>query len=200
MTVTIEKTTKKYRGLKALTYDKIRMKQQRWDQENAAVERMLGILKPAVLLDCPVGTGRFLQTAADCGVAEYIGVDASEEMLTLAHRKITRTMKNKMTVRLDVGDARHHKCVDERVDVTLCIRFLDLIDETAMRAVMREMMRVTRRCIILTIRLGDSYIAKSNTATHDAKRFRSLVRKDGWRIIEEVPVFNAGWFIMRIEK
>lgn len=200
MSVTIEKTAKKYRGKKAETYDAIRMKQQRWDQENEAVDRMLGILRPAVLLDCPVGTGRFLQTAADCGVAEYIGVDISEEMLALARHKITRTMRNKMTIRLDIGDARQHDCVDERVDCSLCIRFLDLIDEAAMRAVMKEMMRVTRRCIILTIRLGEKYVAKSNTAEHDSRKFKDLIKRNGWRIAEQVPVFNAGWFIIRIEK
>jgi ubiquinone/menaquinone biosynthesis C-methylase UbiE len=195
MPVTIEKTAKKYRGKKAETYDEIRMKQQRWDQENENVERMLSVARSIVVLDCPAGTGRFIKACADVGVREYYGVDVSEEMLALARKKVK---KSKMSIILDVGDARHQG--DKRPDTTLCIRFLDLIDEEAMYAVMKEMMRVTSKNIIFTIRLGDKYVPKSNTAEHDAKKLRAFIKKAGWRIAEEVPVFNAGWTIMRIEK
>lgn len=195
MTVTIEKTSKKYRGRKAETYEEIRIKQQRWDEENTAVERMLRDLKPSVVLDCPTGTGRYVKACADAGVKSYIGIDVSNEMLALAKKK---KIKTAMKIYFAIGDARDLKLYNS--DVTLCVRFLDLIDESAMRAVVNEMMRVTRKAVILTIRLGNKYIPKSNTAEHDRKKFVSLINKAGWHIAEEVPVFNAGWTIMRIEK
>ena len=192
--VSIEQTAKKYRGRKASTYDAIRTKQQRWDLENAAVTRMLSVIRPKSVLDCPVGTGRFLKMYADIGVRSVQGVDVSSEMLALAHRKKPRSI----TVELEKGDATNIDCDDRSVDVAVCVRFLDLIDENAMRLVMSELMRVSKRAIVLTIRLGDEYVPKVNTATHHRKKFLSVVSKHGWRVEETVPIFLAGWVVMRL--
>lgn len=200
MMVSIRQTTLKYHGRKAETYDSVREKQARWHWENGVVERWLRELKPSSVLDCPVGTGRFIPLYANLSVQELIGVDVSAEMLALAKKKIPRAMRNHCTPRLELGDARKHECVDERVDCAVCVRFLDLIDEEAMRATVVEMMRVARRAVILTIRLGDKYVAKSNTAEHDERKFLALVRKGGWQVGERVPFRDAGWWIIKLER
>jgi 2-polyprenyl-3-methyl-5-hydroxy-6-metoxy-1,4-benzoquinol methylase len=84
--VSIEQTTRKYRGRKAATYDEIRRKQQRWHLENEAVERMMANATGTVL-DVPVGTGRYLPLWHRLGLA-CAGIDASEEMLALARATV----------------------------------------------------------------------------------------------------------------
>jgi ubiquinone/menaquinone biosynthesis C-methylase UbiE len=193
--VTIAQTTRKYRGRKALTYDSVRQRQRRWVIENEEVSRMLHVLNPVSVLDCPVGTGRFFMTyEALPKIKELYGIDASEEMLQLAHKK----MRSRPHTQLHVGDATATGLKDRACDVVVCVRFLDLIDEMAMRRVVAELCRVSRRAIILTIRLGDSYVNKSNTATHDRRAFGRLIGRLGWRVQERVPVFDAGWEIIRL--
>lgn len=197
---TLEKTTRRYHGRLAETYDAKRARQRRWHVENEVVARMLGYLHPRSVLDCPVGTGRFLKTYALLNVSAVVGIDASKEMLALARKKVPRSMKQHAEVDLFLGDASAIDASDALFDVVVCVRFLDLLDAHALDAVMRELCRVARRAVILTIRLGDEYFNKSNTATHHRRRFNALIKRLGWRVAESVPVLNAGWVIMRLER
>lgn len=196
--VSIEQTAKKYHGRKAVTYDAVRTKQQRWTLENEAVERLLGIPNGVKsVVDVPVGTGRFLPLYRRLGIIDITGVDVSEEMLKLAKRK-------RVGAHLHVGDATALAEPDGQpyeygaFDVAVCVRFLDLIDEAAMRRVMAELMRVARRAVVLTIRWGENYVPKVNTATHDRNAFKRLIKRHGWGIEETVPIFEAGWVVMRL--
>lgn len=199
--VSIVQTSRKYRGRKAETYDAVRGKQARWKIENETVSRMLGELRPRSVVDCPVGTGRFLETYATLGVASVSGYDISNEMLVLArdkNKKLHKKYPNTL-IGLYQGSALE---IDQTVsaDVAVCVRFLDLIEEKAMRVVVTELCRIACRGIVLTIRLGSEYVPKVNTSTHDKKRFRLLVTRLGWEISESVPVLNAGWEIIRLER
>lgn len=198
MTVSIESTTRKYRGRKAETYEAIRTKQERWKIENAAVHDLLRELRPKSVLDVPVGTGRFLSTYERLKIPRVLGVDASSEMLALARKKM-RTLRRTTIASLVEGDARKLKNF-HRADVGVCVRFLDLIDEAAMRAVMIALMNRIDRAIICTIRFGKTYIPKSNTATHDEAKFRALLKQHGWRIRQAIPVFKQGWNILLITR
>lgn len=192
-----ERTARKYRGRKAATYDAVRTKQRRWHLENEAVAEMTAHLKPGdLVLDCPVGTGRYLKLWSERGL-RVRGIDASEEMIAIARRKLAR-IKNARTTDLAVGDAANTGMSDDSCSAAVCVRFLDLIDEKAMRAVVKEMTRVARHTIVLTIRLGDAYVEKSNTATHDRRKFFSLVRTCGWQVAADAPVFDAGWHVLRL--
>jgi ubiquinone/menaquinone biosynthesis C-methylase UbiE len=198
MTVSIDKTAKKYHGRKAETYDAIRTKQERWDLENKIVAAMLLPLRPKTVLDMPVGTGRFLKLYADTGVAKVTGVDVSSSMIDLARKASRRITKSK--IELIVGDALSMGYADKMFDCSVCVRFLDLIDEAAMQGVVRELCRVSRRAIITTIRFGEKYVPKSNTAEHDRKKFMRLIDRQGWRVVEDVPIFNAGWTVLKMER
>lgn len=197
--VSMAQTKRKYHGRKAETYDAVRTKQQRWTLENAAVASMLTKLKPvASVMDVPVGTGRFLPLYAELNIGAVCGVDASEEMLALARKKIPRSMRQHATVELMVGDATKLDGSDATWDTVVCVRFLDLIDEDAMRAVLTELCRVARRAVVLTIRLGENYVPKVNTATHDRNAFKRLVKKLGWKVEEAYEIFDAGWVVIRL--
>lgn len=195
--VSIRQTTLKYRGQKAATYELIRKKQARWAWENEHVERMLRALRPSGVLDCPVGTGRFLPLYGNGTIRSIdcvLGIDASEEMLALAKRKGPWTMLRK-------GDASDLVGIEDKAwDVAVCVRFLDLIDEDAMRRVVRELCRVARRAVVLTIRLGPTYVPKSNTATHHEKKFFELVRRLNFEVTDLVKFRNAGWTLMTIRR
>jgi ubiquinone/menaquinone biosynthesis C-methylase UbiE len=199
--VSIAQTRKKYHGRKAETYEEVRTKQQRWDEENVAVEKLLRDVAStrSVVLDCPMGTGRFITTYRKLGVKSVIGIDVSESMLKFARFNLKKRWP-KGPVKLVVGDAEFTDLDDKSVDATVCVRFLDLIDDIAMRSVLEEMCRVTRHSVILTIRLGEKYVAKSNTATHDAKKFWALVNRLGFSVIDTVGIFNEGWIVARIER
>lgn len=194
--VSIQATSKKYRGRKAATYDAVRQKQRRWRLENEIVERMLRELRPKTVLDVPVGTGRFLELYNSLNVEIVTGIDSSDAMLSQA---ALRKSSRRMVRLLLVGDAAALEDTPKH-EVSVCVRFLDLIDEDAMRRVVRELCRVTRRAIICTIRYGDKYVPKVNTAEHDRSKFRALVRRCGFEIHEEVPIFEAGWHVVQMRR
>jgi ubiquinone/menaquinone biosynthesis C-methylase UbiE len=208
MTVSMEKTSRKYRGRKAATYEAVRQKQRRWSLENRAVEKLLPANTMSVL-DCPVGTGRFLPLYADRGIPTVHGVDVSDEMLDLARHKVARAMRTykligkvKPQIVLERGYADALRWGDRNMDVAVCVRFLDLIEEASMRQVVREMCRIARRAVILTIRLGDSYVPRVNTATHGRADFNRLVKNLGWCVEEKIPIGTdrgtGQWTVMKL--
>lgn len=202
MTVSIAKTTRKYHGRKAETYEAIRTKQERWHLENEVVSRMMAGVSTGPVLDVPVGTGRFLELYEKLAVS-VIGIDASDTMLKIAEKKIRASAKLRRrasAIELKVGDAAKLDLRNREAQASVCVRFLDLIDEHAMREVVCELCRVTRRRIVLTIRLGPRYVPKSNTAVHDEKKFRRLVESLGWHVAETVPFREQGWNIIRLER
>jgi ubiquinone/menaquinone biosynthesis C-methylase UbiE len=186
--ITYEYTKTRYRGKKAATYEQVRKKQARWALENEAVERYMAGAKGTVL-DVPVGTGRFLKLWDSMKLAAT-GIDASEEMLAIAQRKKSKAFLVKGDA-IDLGPAAN-------ADAAVCIRFLDLIPEDAMMRVLRELCRVAKERIVLTIRLGETYVHKSNTCTHDRRKFYRAVKRHGWQIEHATPIFGQGWEVIKL--
>lgn len=192
MTVNIETTSKKYRGSMARNYDTKRKKQQRWDAENAAVESMVEDLKRGTtLLDAPMGTGRFLSLWKQKGF-KFSGVDSSDEMIELAVKK-GWPRGSASVLRLDEPSKLS-------ADVVVCVRFFDLIDEKGLYAVLDNLNKIAKRRIVCTIRFGVKYEPKSNTAEHDEKKFTGWLKRRGWQVTRRVPVFNAGWHVLQLDR
>ena len=184
-----------YYGKKAEGYEAKRKPQLRWARENEIVEdyaRKAG--KIGRLIDVPCGTGRFLPLWQKLGVGHVTAFDASEDMQRIAKRKAGAS---KVTFWLG-NAAKMDEFARQQFDVANCIRFLDLIDEPMMHAVVKELCSITRREIWCTIRLGEKYVPKSNTATHDRKKFMALISRCGFRVEESTPIFNAGWVVLRL--
>lgn len=192
--VSLKQTSQKYHGKKAETYDAIRTKQARWDFENAVVGGWLRELKPKKVLDCPAGTGRFFSVYRDLDCIVH-AIDISEEMLKLAQKKVPRGSKKFF---LEKGSATDIE--DRGYDGAVVVRFLDLIDEEAMRAVVTEMARVSKKWIICTIRLGEKYVPKSNTAEHDQKKFRALIKKLGFTIADQTQFREGSWHVLLLKR
>jgi SAM-dependent methyltransferase len=189
--VTLKNTSTKYRGRMAANYEKKRSRQLRWKLENDAVRKMLAdIPKGSEILDAPVGQGRFLPLYQELGF-KVVGVDSSEEMLLLAGK---RRMKNVVLQQRNITDLK----IAKKFHTAVCVRFLDLIPEDAMRAALRALRRATKHNLILTIRLGSEYVPKVNTALHDQKKFFALIKELNWRIEEDVPIFKQGWHVFKL--
>lgn len=118
---------------------------QKWVRERAAVAELLHGLPPgSTVLDCPVGTGRFLPLYEERGLFCF-GIDVSPEMI----RSIK--LEYGQPVRLEVGDLFE---LDYQVHVAVCVRFLgDHLDPGKLR----EALAALRRCaptIICGLRYG----------------------------------------------
>jgi len=183
-----ERTAKKYIGAMAANYETKRKKQLRWHQENQIVEQMLTTLGTKTVLDVPVGTGRFLPLYRTLKLKGW-GIDSSEEMLAQARKK-----PGADRLKLSVGNVLQDDL--PKAQTAVSVRFLDLIDEPAMLIAMDKLMAAATDHIILTIRLGDSYILKSNTATHAERKFMLRIFKRGWHVVEDVPIFTQGWRVL----
>jgi hypothetical protein len=121
-------------------------------------------------------------------------------MLLLADNKLRTHYKRSGLAKLEVADIRQLPLKEKTVDTAICVRFLDLVPEETMVQAMTELSRVTRNNIILTIRLGPKYVAKSNTATHDDNKFIRLYHKLGWLMKEDIAIFNLGWHVICLER
>lgn len=193
--VTAEQTANKYHGRKAETYDAIRVKQERWHLENAIVSRYLVNAK-GPLLDVPVGTGRYLPLYAQLRIKNVTGIDSSESMVKLAKRKNSKCKAN-----LLVGSAYDLGVVTSKTFKTaVVVRFLDLIPWESVHRAMTQLSGVVNEQIVLTIRLGEKAVTKSNTATHADKDWKRLLARLGWVERERTPVFRAGWYVIDLRR
>lgn len=193
--VSLAKTTTRYRGRMAAGYDAKRRKQLRWKLEENELEVHLDQRSKIDqnILDVPVGTGRFLKLYG-LHQLKVTGLDSSEEMVKLARRKVPLDQKANMTMAtasiLDVE-------ASGKFDHVVCFRFLDLMEESILHKVMRKLAACVRvgGYVVFTIRLGVKYVAKSNTATHNERKFRLLLDNLSLKVVHEEPIFKAGWLV-----
>lgn len=93
------------------------------------------------LLDVPCGTGRFAGLLLDRGL-DYTGADLSLEMLSMARAKAP-------AARLLSADAARLPFDDASFDVVICVRFLHLVRDPALRTgFLRELRRVARLGVV----------------------------------------------------
>jgi SAM-dependent methyltransferase len=98
--------------------------------------------QPASILDIPCGTGRFAALLGARGL-RYTGADLSPAMLDRARAKTP-------AARWLVADAARLPFDDGEFDVALCIRFLHLVRDPALRvAFLRELRRVARLGVVV---------------------------------------------------
>jgi len=186
-----ESTRRKYRGEIAAGYEARRRPQVKWKAEDRIVREMLSELPPeTVLLDIPVGTGRFIPFYEERGF-RVIGLDVSDDMLAHARRKIAAPAR----ITVEVGDIFAIDLPDQAVDVAVCIRLLNLIGATDMEMALRELQRVTRSMIICNLRVW-----------HPQTRYRRPQRREdftasllpGWQIAEDREIHESDFRMFRL--
>ena len=184
----------KYYGPIASGYDAKRDKDEKWIVEQKIITEMLSDLPAgSTVLDCPVGTGRFLEFYLSKGF-KFIGVDLSGDMLIQSGLKCGASPEDlqawiaaskqaggiiPVTIdgdkgELAQGDVRNTGLPDKCVDVACNIRITRWLSPDDVVRMIREMQRVAKQRIILTARV----------ANHPHARSIELIQSalDGWRI------------------
>jgi SAM-dependent methyltransferase len=152
-------------------YEAERANKPGWLAEQAAVAEMLG---PGPVLDCPVGTGRFLDLYRDRGLA-WVGIDRSPSMLAKAARR-------SKAGRLDLGDLLHGlPFPDHLYGSAVCIRLLPWLAPAQIPVVIKELGRLAG-VIVISIRVG--YVGTRcyrGAITHSWRDFRTACKAAGLR-------------------
>ena len=140
-----------YESEQASAYDAARSSDQKWQAEHDVVAAFLTRAAPkrASILDVPVGTGRFFDLYAH-GEHSLLGIDVSSAML--AEASIKRDGFPGLDATLTLGDITALDLDAGAVDVSVCIRLLNLIEISVVEQALTELARVTRRHLIVGIR------------------------------------------------
>jgi SAM-dependent methyltransferase len=99
------------------------------------------------LLDIPVGTGRFIELYAERRF-KATGIDVSSSMLAVAKEKTALISPDTCLL---TGDILALAYPAKAFDVAVCIRLMQWMGKDDFRAALAELVRVTRRAIIISI-------------------------------------------------
>lgn len=183
-----EKTAVKYRGEVATGYDAKRTKQEKWRREQEIISKWMMLQPPGIsVLDCPVGTGRFLSLYA-AQEFQVTGIDISPDMLAQARAKVPHGAN--ITLRegsiFDLGDGEY--------EVSLAIRIMNLIERRDMQRALVELQRVTTSEIIFNLREG---VPGKYRHPHPLSAVEAALL-DGWYIAENMPIHEEDFRMIRL--
>jgi SAM-dependent methyltransferase len=116
----------------------------RWLEERAIQRALRGQQLGSRVLDVPCGTGRVTALLVKNGF-EASGCDISPAMLQVARRQLAPFIPASSLVESDI---EHLPYPDESFDAVTCIGLLMHFDATARVSALRELRRVSRRCIV----------------------------------------------------
>lgn len=186
--VNIAETRKTYFGEKASLYDIGRDVEEKWRREHEAVK---GYLQDAtgIVLDIPVGTGRFLSLYRSLGLT-CIGMDVSAEMMVQAHAKDREA-------EIRFGDIHDIPLADKSVETVVCIRLLTLIDTPDIGQAMAEMARVATKRIIVSLKMEAERRVERRSIVHPRSVF--LKNLNGFRVVSETVV-KAPYRVVLLER
>lgn len=178
---------RKYRGDVATGYDAKRETSPKWHAEDRIVKDMLKDLTTGDrVLDCPVGTGRFLPYYAERGFLVR-ALDISEDMLAEARKKIEEQTR----FRFGIGDARRLDCPDKSVDAALMIRLTRWLSPEDRTLALREMQRVARKKVIFTARVAN------HPHAYPYEDIKTALY--GWKIARDEPADGEDYRVIMLE-
>lgn len=189
-----------YEGGAASRYDSARTTDLKWAREQEIVKRYLGAVvnKESLVLDVPVGTGRFIPLYDELGCSS-IGVDVSDDMLEEARKLGGRT-------RLVRGDITSLDLDDQSVDVSVCIRLANLIPLGTVSDALDQLHRVTRSHIVLGVRTYERRAAPRQVlrrlrarlrrrpdklTIHSSESLQEILAAKGAEVVEQELVVEA---------
>lgn len=135
-----------YHGSVAINYDKDRMSEPLWNTEQDFIKSYVAEMKSnAVVLDIPVGTGRFIDYFLNKGLS-VVGMDISTDMLAIARNKYANASKKCSFV---CGNAEKINFPDNSFDYIICWRLTHLISPKSLRTILKEFSRLARKEIVI---------------------------------------------------
>jgi SAM-dependent methyltransferase len=188
----------KYLGTNASGYEAERAG-RKWQSEQAAVEELLAqVPEGSKVLDVPVGTGRLMPFHKARDFDAY-GLDVSPDMLAEA-RAYADAISAKIT--LSQGDIRQIPFEDDSFDLVACLRFLNWIDQDGVDKAVGELVRVSRKNLLLGIRyltaFGDLGLSRDDSVRLAMRSIglpRMRARK--WGLVYHDKTFVHGLFARR---
>lgn len=199
----------KYHGAVAHGYDAKREQSPKWLLEQTIICAMIADLPPgSVILDCPVGTGRFLDFYISKGF-QFIGADLSGDMLIQSALKLAPqsqveqwvAMCNARNLILPLrikdkgmlvnGDIRQIGLADKSVDAAVMCRLTRWLSPDDCQKALRELQRVCRRRIIFTARIANHPHARS------IELFEAALA--GWRITRNAVGIDMDYRVLMLE-
>jgi hypothetical protein len=69
-----------------------------------------------------------------------------------------------------------------------------------MQDIVKELTRVAKNLMIVTIQMRDEYYEGKDTVTHVDKKFLSLVKRLGWDVTDKRKLTGAGWYVVKLER
>jgi len=134
-----------YNSSIASTYDADRQNEEHWAKEDAFIQGHFRDRQVPVLLDLPVGTGRFIEHYPKD--SEVWGIDISQDMLDQSRKRLSALGRS---ARLDIGDATNLTQISNAsVDSIVCCRLFHLVDDAAREKILREFARIMRGELVL---------------------------------------------------
>jgi SAM-dependent methyltransferase len=200
-----------YSGDKARNYDARRATSKRWRREVEAMESMLADVRPSSVVDCPFGTGRWIEQYEKIG-AQVTAIDLSQAMLDEAQSKIAALPETRRTAYNLVCQSIFNlePLAERRPDLTVCIRFLNWVEfPDAERALQRlsdlgspvmivgaslvpahtgPLRRLWYRLSLGMINLRGRKRPKQYVHAEDA--FLALLDRLGWRVIDRRKIMS----------
>jgi ubiquinone/menaquinone biosynthesis C-methylase UbiE len=179
---------RKFTDQVARGYDAKREQSPKWIVEQKVITDMLSDLpRDTVVLDCPVGTGRFIPFYAEKGF-QILGMDISKDMLIEASKKEAPNAKGDLVLGDILKTGLPDKCVDVAVNCRITRWVIGEHGPEGIRQMLKEMQRVTRKRIILTARVANHQWAVSEDLIKSAL--------DGWQIVHNVPGYVLDYRII----
>ena len=185
-----------YKGEAAANYDRLRQRNRKWKKETEVVRKIIAGLDPGTLiLDIPIGTGRFLPIYKKNGI-RAVGLDISMDMIRQAQKKMERTGN----IPVIIGDARHIPMASKSVDYIICIRLLNWVTTPMAKDIIRELHRVARNGIVVGFRSQRNIcitefirllIADLIPTPHHLRRWKRLLRTFRKKAVGKI-IFEAG--------
>ncbi len=197
-----------YAGRLARSYEG-RRDNRRWQGESEAFERLYARANPVAVIDCPVGTGRWLGHYRKSG-ASVLGIDFSEHMLAEAEKKIEPSESCRL-MRGDTLDPQLFRSVEGSFDLIVCTRFVHWLTPRDVEALVANFSQTGARFMLIGARVtaatadhrpraeGQSgwsrlkrhirgRLHRNVVHVHDEERLLGIFRTNGWSLVEKVAI------------
>lgn len=145
----ITSLAQKYYSSTASKYDTRRKHNEKWIKENNIVDNYLSKFPAGtVVLDAPVGTGRFIPLYKKHNF-RVAGFDVSNEMLALAKEK---AQKFKIKIEFKNGSLFESGIPNSSYEVVICVRFVNWLHQENASKIIHELNYISSKNIILGVR------------------------------------------------
>jgi SAM-dependent methyltransferase len=204
----------KYHGQIAEGYDAKRVDDPKWTVEQQIIEGMIAELPGgSEILDCPVGTGRFLHAYVANG-HKFIGMDISGDMLVQSALKLMTEDQVAMWVQasnernsilplhikdrnglLIPGNILRTGLPDKHVDCAIACRITRWVigehGPAGIAQMLKELQRVARKRIVITARVRDHKFAVTEHLIESAL--------DGFKIARNEEGYQPQYRVLLLE-